>query len=160
MLPLPLALLNIPASTGVRIDVVDSQVVNILMQLEPPEDWRKSITQAMSEILGEQSLEERLAEIRGTIERMDFRWDQGFITDKDDFMDKRLKLQHELEKLTPVPQDDLERAADLLANFKTHWEACGSDVEAQHRLVKLIVERVYLHDQTVVAMTMSSFGRQ
>jgi hypothetical protein len=85
---------------SVHVEAIDNQVVNILMQLEPPEDWRKGITQAMSEILGEQSLEERLAEIRGTIERMDFRWDQGFITDRDDFMDKRLKLQQELEKLT------------------------------------------------------------
>lgn len=61
-----------------------------------------------------------------------------------------------MEKLTPLPQDDLERAADVLANFRTHWEACGSDVEAQHRLIKLIVERVYVRDEQVVAMTLRS----
>ena len=139
---------------SVHVKTIDNQVVSILMQLEPLEDWRRGITKAMGELLGEQSLEERLDEIRTTIERMDFRWDHGFITDQDDFMSKRLQLQQELEKLTPVPQDDLERAADLLANFREHWEACGSDTEAQHRLIKLIVERVYVQGEAVVAMTL------
>ena len=77
----------------------------------------------MGEMLGEQSIDERLATIRETIKRMDFRWDNGFITDEVDFMEKRLKLQQELEQYTPIPEDDLERAADMLENFATHWEA-------------------------------------
>lgn len=31
-----------------------------------------------------------------------------------DYIEKRLKLQQELEQLTPIPQNDLERVADLL----------------------------------------------
>ncbi len=42
--------------------------------MQPPKDWRKGVTQAISEILGERNLEERLGEIRGTIRRMDRRW--------------------------------------------------------------------------------------
>jgi hypothetical protein len=104
----------------------------------------------------EKNLEERLVEIHEAIERMDFRWDHGFIVDERDYIDKRLKLQHELEQLTPVPDDDLERAADLLENFAAHWRAREGDTEAQHELVKLIVERVYVNDERIVAMTLRS----
>ena len=64
--------------------------------------------------MGEQDLEERLKEIRGIIKRMDKRWDNGFFTDEQEYVEQRLKLQMELEKLTPVPNDELERAADIL----------------------------------------------
>ncbi|MFN8379813.1 MAG: hypothetical protein U0452_14200 [Anaerolineae bacterium] len=97
-----------------------------------------------------------MTEIRAAIERMDFRWDQGFITDKADYLEKRIKLQHELEQLSPIPDDDLERAADILANFGHYWEACGGDLEEQHRLIRLIVERVYVQGEAVVAMTLKA----
>ena len=62
----------------------------------------------------------------------------------------------ELEQLTPVPGDELEQAADLLTNFKSHWERLKGDEESRHDLVKLIVERVYIEDDQVVAMTLRS----
>ncbi len=109
----------------------------------------------MSEILVERNLEQRLAEIRSTIERMDFRWDSGSITDKAEYLEKRLKLQQELEQLTPV-QDELDTAADVLENFQTHWNDCQGDVEKQHQLIKLIIERVYVEDDVVTAITLKS----
>ncbi len=127
----------------------------MLRQLNPPKDWNTNITQTISEILGEQNLEQRLNEIRSTIERMDFRWDNGFITDKADYLEKRLQLQQQLEQLTPV-QDEMDTAADLLTNFKSYWDACGDDIEQQHQLVKLIVDRVYVEGDLVVALTLKS----
>jgi len=126
------------------------------MQMKRPENWRKNITKAMGEMLGEQSLEQRLVEINEPIERMDFRWDHGFITDRTDYLEKRLKLQQELENLTPIPDDDLERAADILEHFEAYWDKCKGNTEEQHRLVKLIVKRVYVEDEQVVAMTLRS----
>lgn len=125
------------------------------MQLKPPEDWHTNIVATMGDLLGKQRLDQRLDEIRTTIERMDFRWDQGFIIDKAEYLEKRLKLQQELEQLSPA-QDELELAADLLLNFKTHWDACEGNVERQHELVKLIVDRVYVEDDTVVALTLKA----
>jgi site-specific DNA recombinase len=141
---------------AVRCETIDEQVLKALMNLTPPLEWRKHISQAMSDILGEQNLEERLNEIRSSIERMDFRWDQGFITDKMDYLEKRVQLQQQLEQLTPIPDDDLAKAADMLTNFSKYWEACKSDVEQQHRLIKLIVERVYVEGKVVVAMTLKA----
>jgi hypothetical protein len=130
-------------------------VVAILSELKPPQEWRSKILKTISTILGEKSLEERLSEIRATIERMDFRWDSGFITDKHDYLEKRLRLQQELERLTPA-NDDLEKAVDLLENFKALYEACGDDVEGQADLIKLIVDRVYVHNRRVSAITLKA----
>lgn len=141
---------------AVRCEVIEAQVVSALMNLKPPADWRNRITEAMGALLGEQNLETRLAEIRETIERMDFRWDHGFITDKAEYLQSRVQLQQELEQLKPIPDDDLERAADMLANFQHYWEGCNDDPEAQHNLIKLIVDRVYVEDENVVAMTLKA----
>ena len=86
---------------------------------------------------------------------MDFRWDQGFITDKADYLEKRLGLQQELEQLTPA-YDELDAAVDLLADFSAYWDDCDDDIERQHELIKLIVERVYVLDGQLVAMTLKA----
>jgi hypothetical protein len=48
------------------------------------------------------------------------------------------------------------RAVDILQNFGKHWDACNCDPEAEYRLVNLIVERVYVEGERVVAMTLKS----
>lgn len=141
---------------GVYAEVLDTQVVNILMQLKPPKQWREMLTQSIGEKLGEKSLEQRLTEIREVIKRMDQRWDLGFITNEQDYIEQRVKLQEELEQLTPIDTNDLEKAVDLLDNFPIYWAACNDDVETQHDLVKQIVERVYVQGEVVVAVTLKA----
>ena len=141
---------------GIPTEGIDAEVVRILMNLKPVTDWRSGITRAVGELLGEKDLEERLREIRDKIKRMDMRWDNGFITDEEEYMRQRLALQQEMEQLTPVPDDDLQQAADLLKGFPKQWQATEGDDEARHQLVRMIVERVYAKDDEVVAMTLRS----
>lgn len=140
----------------VRVEEIDQQVISILRQLKPPAHWRQHITQSVGELLGEKDLQQRLDEIQTIIKRMDSRWDLGFITDEQEYIRQRLQLQQELERLTPVDNDDLERAVDLLDNFTVHWNVCDADVEEQAALVRQIVERVYIQGKEVVAMTLRS----
>lgn len=84
----------------------------------------------------------------------DFRWDHGFVTDQTQYLEQRVRLQQELEQLTPVPDDELERAADILNNFTTYWGQTGDDRAAQERLVKMIVARVWVRGQQVVAISL------
>lgn len=139
---------------SVRADIVEQQVVEILKTLKPPEDWRKRMIDAMGQLLGDKRLDERVAEIKEIIERMDFRWDHGFIGDEEGYLEQRLKLQQELETLTPIADDELAVAADVLENFTEHWEATGDDREAQRRLIQLIVSRVWVRGKQVVAMSL------
>ena len=138
--------------TSVRADEAEAQVVAALMALQVPSDWRERMAQAIAELVGEQQLNERLQAIRETIDRMDFRWDHGFITDRDDYLTKRLTLQQELEQLTPIPDEDLVFAADLIEHFGAYWEAAGGQPAEQERLLKLMVERVWVEDDRVVRL--------
>ncbi|GAB4420943.1 MAG: hypothetical protein Kow00106_17700 [Anaerolineae bacterium] len=140
--------------TSVRADTVEAQVVDILKHLKPPADWRKRMVGAMGQFLGDQKLDERIAEIKDVIARMDFRWDHGFVTDQDRYLEERVRLQQELEQLVPMGDDDLERAADLLQNFRAHWERTGGDLKQQEALVKLIVARVWIKGERVVALSL------
>jgi hypothetical protein len=63
-----------------------------LRELKPPADWKEHAVQAIGDLLDNQKLKERVAEIEAVIQRMDFRWDQGFITDKEEYLQKRLAL--------------------------------------------------------------------
>ena len=85
--------------------------------------------------------------MRQTIERMNFFWDNRFVIDKTDYLEKRLKLQQQLEKLTPA-YDEFDRAIDLLKNFRQYWNECGKNIEKQNELIRLIVEKVYIEDST------------
>lgn len=135
-------------------EVLERQVVAVLKTLKPPADWRERMIASMGQLIGDQQLEERISQIKGIIERMDFRWDNGFITDKDAYLEERVKLQQELEQLTPIPDDELEVAADVLENFTAHWEATKGDMKAQQDLIQLIVARVWVEGERVVGMSL------
>lgn len=102
--------------------------------------------------MGNQQLEERLGKIREMIERMDFRWDYGFITDKDTYLEQRLKLQQELEQMTPIPDEELDFAADLLANFQKYWEGAKDNPREQERLFNLMLVRVWAEDGQITQL--------
>jgi hypothetical protein len=50
----------------------------------------------------------------------------------------------------------LEQTANILESFAEHWQRLEGDEDGRHELVKLIVDRVYIEDETVVAMTLKS----
>lgn len=68
---------------------MDAIVVIDVLALKPPADWRDHIVQAVGQVIGNHQLEERMAQIRQIIERMDFRWDSGFISNQDEYMEQR-----------------------------------------------------------------------
>ena len=55
-----------------------------------------------------------------------------------------------------MADDELEKTADTLKNFADHWERLDGDEEGRRELVKLIVDRVYVKAETVVARTLKS----
>jgi hypothetical protein len=56
--------------------------------------------------------------------------------------------------LTPIPDDELEVAADVLENFTAHWEAAKGDMKVQQDLIQLIVARVWVEGERVVGMSL------
>ncbi len=142
------------SQTSTQAEVAENQVIDLLKSLKPPENWRKRMVESLGELLGDKNLDQRIAEIKTVIERMDFRWDHGFVTDKDHYLEERVKLQQELERLSPIPDDELETAADLLENFRTHWDNTKDDRQAQKALIQMIVARVWVQGDKVVAISL------
>jgi site-specific DNA recombinase len=138
----------------VRTEKIDNQVLDVLRNLRLPQNWRDKIIHIVASDMNDNSLEQRLAEIRAAIERIDFRWDQGFFMSKEEYIEKRTLLQVELDTLHPMLVDDnLAQAADLLENFGKHLEACEGDLEMQNALLRRIVEQVYIEGERLIAIT-------
>ena len=88
--------------------------------------------------------------------RIDFRWDHGFI-DKDEYFEKRVQLEREIDSLRPIDYDELHEAADLIRHFRTYWDQCAEmdePEEARQQLLAKIVDQVFVYDEHVVAIAL------
>lgn len=129
---------------GVVADPLEMKIVDLIRTMKPPADWKDHAIEAIGDLLGNQKLKNRVVQIEERIKRMDFRWDNGLVTDKDEYLQRRLELWQELEQLKPLPMDQLEKAADILQNFETHWEEATGNPADQQRLINLIFERIWI----------------
>jgi len=139
---------------GVRSDIIEKQVIDVLLSLKPSGEWREQMIQVLAEIIQNKRIELRMNDIKAIIERMDFRWDYGFITDKDAYLEQRTQLQQEIDELTPIFHDEMRRATDIVDNFALHWKAREGDKKAEYDLIHLLVERVYVNDEMVVGIVL------
>ena len=137
-----------------REESIDKQVIAALFRLYerlPPD-----VTQRIEEILRQHAEraneEKRMEEIKELVKRIDFRWENGFM-DEEEYLQKRRQLQLEIEALHPVEHDELLKAADLLKNFRGLWERCPTP-QAQHELVKQVVDGVIVLDKEVIALAL------
>ncbi|MCC6189944.1 MAG: zinc ribbon domain-containing protein [Anaerolineales bacterium] len=125
-------------------ELLDDQVAEILSSMTIPDGLRDRVEQAVQSRLENAASLARMAEIQQIIERIDFRWEHGFI-DKAEYLEKRQQLQREVESLRPVDFDDLVEAADLLEHFPAYWDQCrevDDPARARQQLVAKIIERV------------------
>jgi site-specific DNA recombinase len=145
----------------IEVAELDAQVVAILSGLTVPEDFRDRVETAVQSRVENAAALDRMAEIQEIIERVDFRWDHGFI-DPDEYVEKRAQLERELDALRPIDYDELIEAADLLEHFQDYWDQCdGVDdpLDARLQLLQKIVERVFVHDGNVLAIVLyGDFG--
>lgn len=140
----------------IDISLVDDQVLAALSQLSIPEGFRERVEEAVRNNVENEEALRRMAEIEEAVKRIDFSWEKGFLTPQN-YMEKRNQLLREIESLRPVDYDDLIEAADLLENFAKYWEACATvsnPAEARKQLLAKIVDRVFVYDATVVAISL------
>ena len=134
---------------SISSELAEAQVVELLKSLNPPAEQRTKMLSAIAQIIGDKNVDSRIAKINDIIERMDFRWDNSLITNKDEYLEKRLQLQKELEQLKPIRNDEMERAVDLLDNFARHWDVLV-DNKAREELIELFVLRLWVKGERVV----------
>jgi site-specific DNA recombinase len=145
----------------IEVDVLDNQVVAILNSLTVPDDFRDRVEEAVQNRVENAAALERMAEIQEIIERVDFRWDHGFIS-AEEYVQKRAQLERELDAMRPIDYDELIEAADLLEHFQVYWNQCAeveNPQDARQQLLHKIVERVFVLDGNVLAIVLyGDFG--
>lgn len=145
----------------VSMDLVDEQVKDSVANLVIPEGFQERVEIAIRQKLEHAEALKRMAEIEEIVKRIDFSWEQGFMS-PDEYVAKRSQLQREMESLRPLDYDELIEAADLLENFSTYWEACekvDDPLKAKQQLIAKIVDRVFIYDDKVIAIALhGDFG--
>jgi hypothetical protein len=98
---------------AIQEDSVNEQVIDVLTHLEIPDNFRDRVETAVRDRVENEAALKRMEEIREIIERIDLRWDHGFIS-QEEYVEKRGQLQREVEALRPIDYDEMNEAADLV----------------------------------------------
>lgn len=145
----------------IRVDSLDEQVVRELTHLNIPEGFRERVEEAVRSRVENAEALKRMSEMEEIVKRIDFSWEQGFLSPQE-YVNKREQVLKEIESLRPVDYDDLMEAADLLSHFTKYWEGCAkvdNPAEAKKQLLAKIVDRVFVYDDTVIAIALhGDFG--
>ena len=145
----------------VTVNKIDEQLVDVLSHLKIPEGFRERVEEAVRSRVENDAALKRIEEIKAIVERIDFSWEQGFLT-PDEYAAKRRQFQEEMNSLRPIDYDELTEAADLLTHFNTYWRECehvSQPEVARQQLIGKIVERVFVYDQQIVALVLhGDFG--
>jgi hypothetical protein len=140
----------------VPVNLIDEQVVEALSNISIPEGFQERVEKAIQERVEHADALERMANLEEVVKRIDFSWEQGFLSPQE-YVAKRQELKQEMESLRPVAYDDLMEAADLLENFRNYWDGCddvGNPPEARKQLLSKIIDRVFVYDQGVLAVAL------
>lgn len=141
---------------NVPVISIDSQVLQALRGIVIPSGWQDRIEEAVRGKLEHAEAFRRIAQIEEAIKRVDFSWEQGFLTPQE-YVSKRSLLLDEIQSLKPVDYDNLVAAVDTLENFGTHWDACTEVEEpekARQTLLSNIVDKVFVCDRQVTGITL------
>ena len=126
-----------------------------------PSDFKERVETAVRNRVENAAAIQKMEELQEIIERIDFRWDQGFIS-KEEYIEKRRHLDLEVTSLRPIDYDELNESADLITSFGKYWEGCqklNQPEEAQQQLTSKNVERVFVHEDKVIALALyGDFG--
>ncbi len=140
----------------VPVDDLDQQVVAILSRLVLPEEVRERVERAVSRQVEFLAAMKRMTEFGDILKHVDFHWEEGF-TSQEEFAEKRRKIHAQLDSLQPVNRDKLAQARLLLTHFAEFWSECASQPdpgEARKQLLKIVVARVIVYDQKVLAVVL------
>jgi len=127
-------------------DILEEQVAQIISSIRLPDNWRMENHPSQESY---QQIDQRRNELQQSIERLDFRWDMGFI-EKEDYMAKRKALQQQLDQNQPIVEQDLREAETMLRQFDSAW-AIG-DLVCRKQLLNLLVESVWVTRGTIQAI--------
>jgi hypothetical protein len=124
-------------------DALEEQVAQILLGICLPDNWRAENHSSLGSYL---QTDQRRHDLQRSLERLDFRWDMGFM-EKADYLAKRKALQQQLQHNQPIVEQDLIEAERVLRQFNTDWVV--SELVRRKQLLNMLVESVWLTRGTI-----------
>ena len=133
----------------IHAETVETKTAATLMSVHLPENWRKDITVRAESSIESDDTGRRQARAQAKIARAKEMYLESLMTKAE--KDRAIaEAQAELDALQPVPQPDIERAAELLSNLPRVWELA---TEGERKtLFQAMLERVYVRGAEVVAI--------
>lgn len=144
------------AQSYVREDVVIDQIVEILSGMRVPPEALARIDRAVRNRKANEEMLVQLAELEDQQHRVQFSWEHGKLT-PEEYLERTSQLEREIASLRPLDYDNLEEAADLITHFQTYWDQCAvvdEPKEARQQLMAKIIDRVFLYNDSVVAVAL------
>jgi hypothetical protein len=135
----------------VLAELVEVTLGELLMSLELPKEWQDRALDAVDDLLNQKQLRDRTEEIKQIIDRLDMRWDMGFMN-KEEYVQKRTQFQQELEGMQPLPRAMLEESLRVFRDFRKMWEE--GDLYQRKHLLGLVVEKVWVKGSEISAITL------
>lgn len=127
-------------------DVLEEEVALVIMNLHLPPDWR---VESKTSAEGFLQIDQRRREMQQTIERLDFRWDMGFIA-KAEYLALRKELQKQVLENQPIVEQELVEAEMILRQFRTDWVA--GDLVRRKQLLTTVIESAQVRQSRVDAI--------
>ena len=134
-----------------QADMIEEKLGQFLMQLELPNEWQARALAAVDDLLNQRQLYERTEQIKQILDRLDMRWDMGFIN-KEEYVQKRTQLQQEMQGMEPLPRAMLEEALRVFRDFRKMWEE--GDLYQRKHLLGLVLEKVWFKGDEISALTL------
>jgi hypothetical protein len=123
--------------------------MDILFSMELDMEWQSYAGEILADTMAEDRIKKRLNDIKEIINTIDFQWNNGFITDKNEYVRKRNQLREEVlaTQLAPYQSD---KYSLFMPKFFTEWHRRDGNLAAQHQLLKCFIHRIYIHEHSIV----------
>lgn len=139
---------------SIEASKAEAQVIEALKIFSPPAGWHEKLIANTEQLLEDRALDQQIADIKTMIKRMDFRWDEGFFLDKEEFLQKRRILQRMLTGIHPdtTLENEIEQANEIWKDFPGYWDSLDGDKKARKSLLRLLLSKVLIKDNDVLAI--------
>ena len=132
-----------------KADDVESLTAEVLTAIPLPVLWQQAVLDQLKTESRAGDIERQRAALQSRIRRAEqlFQWGHW---DEGHYKTERAELAAQLSALKPIETTDLEKAAELLADFPRLYHSAND--EQKKRLFQSMIERAYVRDGQLVAL--------
>ena len=137
---------------GTFLEVYEEQIAWYLQNFLIPEGYRERILEAHRKLESAyDDIEKHRTNLQNRLQRLQEQYEWGHVQ-KDEYLDKHVQIQRELDGLTPAEADSrtLDRLANFLQNVSAAWQEATQ--EQRNRLAHTLFEEIIIDHNKVIGV--------